>query len=131
MTTITFEDTLKRRDTLLHKKAVLAEMVGFLGQFIDTDATPAKTGITTEGSGMVVPQEVVEEIKNQLEQNIEKMDAELAELNKMKVEDHEPEQNKGQPKGKGKGQKRPATKGRRRTPKARPDAGQSNSGAAD
>lgn len=85
MTTITFEETLQRRDSLLHKKAVLGEMITFLGQFIDTDSTPAKTGITTEGSGMVVPQEVIVEIKSQLESNIEKMDAELAELNKMKV----------------------------------------------
>jgi len=130
MTTITFEDTLKRRDALLHKKAVLSEMINFLGQFLDTDSTPAKTGITTEGSGMVVPQSVIGEIKNQLETNIEKMSAELAELNKMKVEDHEPAKNEGQ-QVQGKGKKKAAPKSRRRTPQARSDAGKGKPGATD
>ena len=84
----TFRETLEVRDALLHKKAVLKEVLTFLEQFLDTDSTPATTGITTDGSGLTVPQPIIEEIRGQIESNIKRMESDLDDLNNMRMENH-------------------------------------------
>jgi hypothetical protein len=86
MQSITFQDVLVRRSTLLHHKAIWAETVEHLRRFLDTDAAPAKQGIMTEGGGMVVPQSHIQDVIGEIEQGpITKIQEELLRINKSEV----------------------------------------------
>jgi hypothetical protein len=47
--------------------SVLGDLVEYLGRFIDTDASKAEVGIKTAGTGVVVPQYVIENVVENLE----------------------------------------------------------------
>jgi len=112
-----FHMVLEERNKALHRKAVLQEIVDHLRRFVDTDAAPAKMGITTEGGGLVVPQSIIESMVCELE------DGPITELNDMlvSIDQNEVAENVGQEsKGKEKDKPKPKSKGRRKTRTARP-----------
>jgi hypothetical protein len=66
---IDFASILTRRNYLLHLQAIWDESINHLKKFLDTDISPAKQGIATQGGGMVAPQSVIEEVIQFIEQN--------------------------------------------------------------
>ena len=79
------------RQRLLHKKAVLSEIVEHLAKFLDTDTGPAKTGIRSEGDALVVPQECVEEERDVFLEAINKTQDTINKIETSMVAEHEEE----------------------------------------
>jgi hypothetical protein len=106
---------LDERNKALHRKAVLQEIVEHLRKFLDTDAAPAKMGITTEGGGLVVPQTIIEAMVRELE------DGPITDLNDMlvSIDQNEVAENVRQ-ESESKAKDKPKGKARRKTRAARP-----------
>ena len=86
MKKIIFSKVLEARNAALHRRAVLQEIVEHLRKFLDTDTTPAKLGITTDGGGLVVPQSVVEAMILELESGpISDVEAALGRIDQSEV----------------------------------------------
>jgi hypothetical protein len=63
---LTVGETIEAVSRLQLKQAVLDELVEFLGQFIPTDSFEPTKGIASPISSDVVPQDVIEEVKDEL-----------------------------------------------------------------
>jgi hypothetical protein len=62
----TFAAKLKERSVLVHELAVWKELDEHLSKFMDTDASPTKLGIRSQGDSLVVPQPVVGSVRSRL-----------------------------------------------------------------
>lgn len=82
-----FSDLNKSRNTLLHRWSVWQEVLAHLSKFVDTDAEPAKLGITTRGEGMTVPQDVIVEVLEQVQTTIDNTMLELNDVEQTLMED--------------------------------------------
>lgn len=61
-----FQEVMIRRSDLLHQLAIWQEVIDHLTKFLDTDALPAVVGIRTDGGGLTVPQDKIEEVLNEV-----------------------------------------------------------------
>ena len=118
MNNATFQDKMKDRDLLLQKMAVWQELHEHLLKFLDSDATPTKLGIRSKGESLTVSQSNITVVRSQIETEIGRLDTEVENINKAKVEAEKETNTKvktapkaegtpktGNPKGKGGGRK--------------------------
>ena len=61
-----FAEVLEQRNILLHRWAIRQEIYSYLEKFVDTDVRKADVGIKTEGEGLVVPQELIIETRENI-----------------------------------------------------------------
>lgn len=76
----TVGDTIEKVNRLQLKQAVLDEAIQFLAQFIATDSFEPKNGIASPLSGDVIPQDVIEEVKDELFGERVKLETQILEL---------------------------------------------------
>ena len=81
----TLQGLLQKRNEILYTKSVTQEIADHLLTFVDTDARKADTGISTEGVGMVVPQEHIEKMRAEFLTVIESIDKAINKLDNTKV----------------------------------------------
>lgn len=78
MTTV--GDTIEKVGRLQLKQAVLDEAIQYLAQFVASDSYEPAKGISSPLSGDVIPQDVVEEVRDELSAERVKLEAEILEL---------------------------------------------------
>jgi hypothetical protein len=83
----TFRDQLQRRDRILHKIGLWGELKSYLQKFIDGDQGPAQIGITSQGTGFVVTQDVLLDADLQLEFKISELSDDLKKLDEGRMAD--------------------------------------------
>lgn len=83
----TFRDQLQRRDRMQHRVALWSELRSYLQKFIDGDQGPAQIGITSQGTGFVVTQDVLMEVDLQLEFKISELNEDLKKLDEGRMAD--------------------------------------------
>ncbi len=111
----TFRDQLQRRDKLLHRVALWGELKSYLQKFLDGDQGAAQVGITSQGTGFVVTQEVLLEADLQIEFKISELNEELTKLNEGKMADEPTPEESTQSTGKKGSERKVIERGRRRT----------------
>jgi hypothetical protein len=61
-----FQEVLNQRNELLHRWSIRQEIYSYLERFVDTDVRKADVGIKTDGEGLVVPQELIVETRENI-----------------------------------------------------------------
>jgi len=86
-----FADVLKQRNYLLHRWSIMQELYTYLEKFIDTDIRKAEVGITTDGDGFLVPQDLIIETRTSILNNMSKLmiDVKLIEQREVAENDDE------------------------------------------
>ena len=78
MTTV--GDTIEKVNRLCLKQAVLDEAIRYLAQFIATDSCEPSQGINSPLGGDVIPQDVIEEVKDEFFVERVKLETKILEL---------------------------------------------------
>jgi hypothetical protein len=89
-----FREVLTARQQLVHKRAIYQELVDHLGKFLDSDIGAAKLGIRTEGDDLVVPQDYVEEEKDNLLAQVVEIEKSISTIDTSTVADEKSKQTK-------------------------------------
>jgi len=113
MSAETFTDLLEQRNELLHRKALLAEVVEHLEKFMDSDASQTEIGIVSTGEGRIVPQQIIEAERDDLNTQITKIEEILTDIDNRKVTENEQEveaEDKTEEPSKGKGPRKAKAK---------------------
>jgi hypothetical protein len=92
MSSKSFREVLTARQQLVHRRAIYQELVDHLGKFLDSDIGAAKLGIRTEGDDLVVPQDYVEEERDNLLAQVAEIEKSISTIDTSTVADEKSKQ---------------------------------------
>lgn len=87
-----FSEVLEKRNELLHRWSIRKELLDHLEKFVDTDVRKAELGIKTEGDGLIVPQELVIDTRDNIMADMAMIMVEVKKLEYRKVAEYDDEE---------------------------------------
>jgi hypothetical protein len=92
-----FQGVLYKRNDLLHRWSIRKELYQHLEKFINTDVRQAELGIKTDGEGLVVPQDLIVELRENILADMAEIMVQVKQLDQREVAayDYEEEDDEG------------------------------------
>jgi hypothetical protein len=87
-----FSEVLEKRNELLHRWSIRKELLDHLEKFVDTDTRKAEIGIKTDGDGLVVPQGLIIDTRENIMADMALIMIEVTKLEHRKVAEYDDEE---------------------------------------